>query len=60
MLTNSDLAYYIGKDALLITKKYPDYKVKYYFPKQIISRENRRDRINVVVVKDLVHRIWLG
>lgn len=60
MLTNSDLACYIGRDALKVDRDFQTYKVKYYFPKQTIAKDIRRDRINVLVVQGLVHRIWIG
>jgi hypothetical protein len=60
MLINSDLSVYIGRDALKVDKDFPKYKVRYFFPKQILSRDIRRDRINVLVVQGLVHRIWIG
>lgn len=60
MLNNSDLSYYIAKDALKVINDFPDYNVRYFFPKQVIPNGNRKDRINVLVVQELVHRIWLG
>lgn len=60
MLTNSDLSYYIGRDALKVDRDFPTYKVRYFFPKQNIGKDIRRDRINVLVVQGLVHKIFLG
>lgn len=60
MLNRDNLSIYIGRDALKVVRDFPIYKVRYFFPKQQLGRDIRRDRINVLVVQGLVHRIWIG
>ncbi len=59
-LTASFFSTYIAKDPLLLSHHYPTLNIRYYFPKQVLDKSVKRNRVNVLVIAGLVSKVWIG